>query len=270
MALEKVNRVTGETTLIAGGDSSAMREGIYTAPVSCVVDDTSVEIVNKYILEDSIIDVYAENLSGNVQGVNNVLVEYGKATLSFDALEEDTDFKLKIVNLHGVSVTYHYDGGTFNRIYSEHDDVTDPSDFTFDMEDAEFVGWTDIPGSTVPKVEIEASGLAMDVYCIYRNIREINLTYPANTGESYSTTMSDVDSSEYKHAYVSLQLKANPISGHSIRARGTSIDEIIQGEMGTKTETIDILNDGYIQLYGTSGPEGVGYVKAYTDNICEP
>ena len=270
MALERVNKVTGETTLIAGGNSSTMRDGVYTVPVSCAIGDTSVEITNLYILETSIIDVYPENASGYIQAVSRVAVEYNKATLYFSALQEATNFRLKIVNLQGTKVNYHYNGTTFYRIYDEHDDASNPTDFTYNVPGSEFVGWTDIKGSTVPKNFIEAVGTEMDVYCIYRNIREINLTYPANTGESYSANMNDVDSSVYKRAYISLRLNANPISGHGIHARGTSINQIDWGQQGTQTYDVDIIADGYIQLYGTSGPEGIGYVKAYTDNIVEP
>lgn len=93
MALEKVNKQTGETSLIVGNN------GFYSSPVSCLVGDTTCTITDANILATSIIEDYSETSSGNKIVVPQIDVTAGQAVLHFDALEEAATFIIHIINL---------------------------------------------------------------------------------------------------------------------------------------------------------------------------
>lgn len=84
----------GGVTYGGGGDN-----GVWTTPVSCSVGDTSCTIIDANILATSILDLYYENTSGNVQYYNSVVITTGQAVIGFDALTEATSFRLHIINL---------------------------------------------------------------------------------------------------------------------------------------------------------------------------
>ena len=73
--------------------------GIYTAPVSALTGATTCTISHSAITTDSIIEAFTSNTSGDVVSITNVAITSGQAVLTFDALAEDTSFKLRITNV---------------------------------------------------------------------------------------------------------------------------------------------------------------------------
>ena len=71
----------------------------YSSEVSCAIGETTCVINSSDITVNSLIEIFANNSSGNVIYVDNVEVIAGKATLTFEALEEATKFKLRISNI---------------------------------------------------------------------------------------------------------------------------------------------------------------------------
>ena len=71
----------------------------YTNAVSCVIGDTTCTITNTNIHTTSIIDIYPQTASGKFPSVTQAVATEGQLVITFDALEESTDFRLHIVNL---------------------------------------------------------------------------------------------------------------------------------------------------------------------------
>lgn len=71
----------------------------YSSTVSCLVGDTTCTITDANILTTSIIEPYTQNSSGNPISYTNIAVTTGQAIITFSALEEATDFIVKITNL---------------------------------------------------------------------------------------------------------------------------------------------------------------------------
>ena len=72
--------------------------GIWTRGVTSAIGDSSVTISEPNISTTSIIEVFCQNASGTPIGINNIAVTSGQAVLSFDGLEEQTEFMIHIVN----------------------------------------------------------------------------------------------------------------------------------------------------------------------------
>lgn len=72
--------------------------GIWTRGVTSAIGDSSVTISEPNISTTSIIEVFCQNASGTPIGINNIAVTSGQAVLSFDVLEEQTEFMIHIVN----------------------------------------------------------------------------------------------------------------------------------------------------------------------------
>lgn len=72
---------------------------VYSSAVSCPVAATTCTINSTAITSNSLIEIFANNPSGDVLYVENVEVTTGKAVLTFEALEEATSFKLRISNI---------------------------------------------------------------------------------------------------------------------------------------------------------------------------
>ena len=71
----------------------------YTSAVSCVTGDTTKTITDSNIHTTSIIDIYPQTASGKFPSVTQAVATEGQLVITFDALEEATDFRLHIVNL---------------------------------------------------------------------------------------------------------------------------------------------------------------------------
>lgn len=71
----------------------------WSSIVSCAIGDTSATFSNASILTTSIIEPYSQNSSGTPMGYSTITVTVGQVVLAFDALEEATDFRIKITNL---------------------------------------------------------------------------------------------------------------------------------------------------------------------------
>ena len=79
--------------------SYANHIGKWTSSVACLVGDTTCTITDSSILTTSIVENYCENSSGTRIPVSQIDITTGQAVLHFDALEEATSFRLKVINL---------------------------------------------------------------------------------------------------------------------------------------------------------------------------
>lgn len=76
------------------------KAGVWTSPVSCLVDDTSATITNAAIHTTSTINPYIQTASGAVVAYSNLTVTEGQAVITFGAaLTEAASVKLQILNI---------------------------------------------------------------------------------------------------------------------------------------------------------------------------
>lgn len=74
--------------------------GVWTSPVSCLIDDTSATITNAAIHTTSTINPYIQTASGAIVAYSNLAVTEGQAVITFGAaLTEAASVKLQILNI---------------------------------------------------------------------------------------------------------------------------------------------------------------------------
>ena len=69
-----------------------------TASVSASVSATSVTVSDLSISATSLLTPYCQNTSGSIVPIKTCIATTGSATLTFDALDEATSFKLMVIN----------------------------------------------------------------------------------------------------------------------------------------------------------------------------
>ena len=69
-----------------------------TASVSAAISATSVTVSDLSITSTSLLTPFCQNSSGAVIPIKTISASSGSATLTFDALEEATSFKLMVIN----------------------------------------------------------------------------------------------------------------------------------------------------------------------------
>ena len=77
----------------------AIARGVWSGEVTCAVNATTATITDSSIATTSVVDVYCQNSSGTSICINSIAVTTGQVVLSFDALTEQTKFKVHIFNL---------------------------------------------------------------------------------------------------------------------------------------------------------------------------
>ena len=73
-------------------------ESSITVSVSASKDATSITVTDLSIKAGSLITPFSQNTSGSVVAIKTCNATTGSATLTFDALEEATSFKLLVIN----------------------------------------------------------------------------------------------------------------------------------------------------------------------------
>ena len=91
----KFNPSTGNLT-VTKVNGEAVK---YSSSVSAAVGDTTCTISDSAITTTSMLEPFCSNTSGNIIAITNMTATAGQAVLTFDALEEATDFKLRISNI---------------------------------------------------------------------------------------------------------------------------------------------------------------------------
>ena len=86
--------ITKANVTTALGESST-----WSSVVSALTGDTTVTIPCTALESSSVVDVYTQNSSGTPLALNSVIVTPGKAAITFDALTENTDFKIHVINV---------------------------------------------------------------------------------------------------------------------------------------------------------------------------
>lgn len=71
----------------------------WSSTTSCLVGDTSAGFNDANILTTSVIEPFSQNSSGTPIPYTAITVIAGQAVITFDALEEATDFKIRITNI---------------------------------------------------------------------------------------------------------------------------------------------------------------------------
>lgn len=99
--MEKADYDASSTVLNAGGIPAYVesKAGSWSSAVSCLVGDTTCTISDANILTTSIIEPYIETSSGDAVAYTNITVTTGQAVITFGALVEAADIKVKITNL---------------------------------------------------------------------------------------------------------------------------------------------------------------------------
>jgi hypothetical protein len=87
--------ITKANVTTALGESST-----WSSVVSALTGDTTVTIPCTALESSSVVDVYTQNSSGTPTALNSVIVTAGvSAAITFDALTENTDFKIHVINV---------------------------------------------------------------------------------------------------------------------------------------------------------------------------
>lgn len=71
----------------------------WTTPASCAIGDTTCTIQDAALTSTSIVEPYAETSSGTLLTCTSIVVGNGQAVLTFPALTEAADIRLKVTNL---------------------------------------------------------------------------------------------------------------------------------------------------------------------------
>ena len=77
----------------------ALPTDVWSSVVSCVTGDTTCTITNSAIATTSRIEIFPQTVSGKFPSVTQAVATAGQVVLTFDALEEATDFQAHIYNL---------------------------------------------------------------------------------------------------------------------------------------------------------------------------
>lgn len=77
---------------------TALAKVKWSNAVSKLIGDTSCTITDAAIATTSVVEPFSDNVSGTPMSYTSITVTTGQVVLAFDALTEDTDFKVRITN----------------------------------------------------------------------------------------------------------------------------------------------------------------------------